>query len=221
MPVGTNSFSFSALAFENRHRTGSPSVIGPLEALVKALKRLPGVGEKTATRYAFYILNAKKEEIRELIKTISDVKGKLRLCSRCFHLTDIDPCPICSDMRRDVSRLCVVETSVDLMAIEKAGHFRGVYHVLHGLLSPLDAIGPDDIRLSELIERVQEEKVTEVILALNPTVEGESTTSYIRDRLKESGAIVSRIAYGIPVGGSLEYADPLTLSRALDNRKEL
>ncbi|MGB6064738.1 MAG: recombination mediator RecR [Desulfomonilaceae bacterium] len=196
-------------------------MIGPLEALVKALKRLPGVGEKTATRYAFYILNAKKEDIQELIKTIRDVKEKLRLCSKCFHLTDVDPCPICSDARRDASRLCVVETSVDLMAIEKAGHFRGLYHVLHGLLSPLDAIGPDDIRLSELLERVQKEEISEVILALNPTVEGESTASYIRDRLKGSGAIVSRIAYGIPVGGSLEYADPLTLARALDNRKEL
>ena len=196
-------------------------MIGPLEALVKALKRLPGVGEKTATRYAFYILNAQKKEILELIKAIGDVKEKLRLCSRCFHLTDVDPCPICSDTRRDSTRLCVVETSVDLMAIEKAGHFRGLYHVLHGLLSPLDAIGPEDIRLSELLERVQKEKIAEVILALNPTVEGESTAAYIRDRLKGIEAIVTRIAYGIPVGGSLEYAYPLTLTRALDNRKEL
>ena len=196
-------------------------MIGPLEILVKALKRLPGVGEKTATRFAFYMLNAKKEEIGELIRAIRDVKEKLSLCSRCFHLTDVDPCPICSDSKRDASRLCVVETPLDLMAIEKAGHFKGLYHVLHGLLSPLDAIGPDDIRFSELLERVQKDKIAEVILALNPTVEGESTAGYIRDRLKDSGTIVSRIAYGIPVGGSLEYADPLTLSRALDNRKEL
>jgi recombination protein RecR len=196
-------------------------LIGPLEILVKALKRLPGVGEKTAMRFAFYMLNAKKEEIGELIRAIRDVKEKLRLCSRCFHLTDVDPCPICSDSRRDASRLCVVETPLDLMAIEKVGNFKGLYHVLHGLLSPLDAIGPDDIRFSELLERVQKDKIAEVILALNPTVEGESTAGYIRDRLKDSGTIVSRIAYGIPVGGSLEYADPLTLSRALDNRKEL
>jgi recombination protein RecR len=196
-------------------------LIGPLEILVKALKRLPGVGEKTATRFAFYMLNAKKEEIGELIRAIRDVKEKLRLCSHCFHLTDVDPCSICSDSKRDATRLCVVETPLDLMAIEKAGHFKGLYHVLHGLLSPLDAIGPDDIRFSELLERVQKHKIAEVILALNPTVEGESTAGYIRDRLKGSGAIVSRIAYGIPVGGSLEYADPLTLSRALDNRKEL
>jgi recombination protein RecR len=196
-------------------------LIGPLEILVKALKRLPGVGEKTATRFAFYMLNAKKEEIGELIRAIRDVKEKLRLCSRCFHLTEVDPCSICSDSKRDASRLCVVETPLDLMAIEKAGHFKGLYHVLHGLLSPLDAIGPDDIRFSELLDRVQKNKIAEVILALNPTVEGESTAGYIRDRLKGTGAIVSRIAYGIPVGGSLEYADPLTLSRALDNRKEL
>jgi recombination protein RecR len=196
-------------------------LIGPLEILVKALKRLPGVGEKTATRFAFYMLNAKKDEIRELISAIRDVKEKLRLCSRCYHLTDVDPCPICSDSKRDASRLCVVETPLDLMAIEKAGYFRGLYHVLHGLLSPLDAIGPEDIRFSELLERVHQDKIAEVILALNPTVEGESTAGYIRDRLKGSGTIVSRIAYGIPVGGSLEYADPLTLSRALDNRKEL
>jgi recombination protein RecR len=196
-------------------------LIGPLETLVKALKRLPGVGEKTATRFAFYMLNAEKEEIGELTRAIRDVKEKLRLCSRCFQLTDVDPCPICSDLKRDASRLCVVETPLDLMAIEKAGHFRGLYHVLHGLLSPLDAIGPDDIRFSELLKRVEKEKIAEVILALNPTVEGESTAGYIRDRLKGSGIVVSRIAYGIPVGGSLEYADPLTLSRALDNRKEL
>jgi len=196
-------------------------VIGPLDALIKSLKRLPGVGEKTATRYAFYILNAEKEEVRELTRTILDVKEKLQLCSRCFHLTDTDPCTICSDKRRDPSRICVVETPLDLMAVEKAAYFRGMYHVLHGVLSPLDAIGPDDIRLSELIDRAEKEKITEIILALNPTVEGEATAAYLRDRLKDTGVLVSRIAYGIPIGGSLEYADPLTLTRALDNRKEM
>jgi recombination protein RecR len=196
-------------------------VIGPLDALIKALKRLPGVGEKTATRYAFYILNAPDNEIRDLTTTILNVKEKLRLCSQCFHLTDTDPCQICSDQRRDPSRLCIVETPLDLMAVEKAAHFRGRYHVLHGVLSPLDAIGPDDIRLPELLNRVKAEQITEVIIALNPTVEGEATATYIRDRLKDSGVLVSRIAYGIPIGGSLEYADPLTLTRALDNRKEM
>lgn len=192
-----------------------------MEDLIRALKRLPGVGEKTATRYAFYILNADEEEIHEFISAVRDVKKNLRLCSQCFHLTDVDPCRICSDSRRDQSRVCVVETPVDLMAIEKAGHFRGLYHVLHGVLSPLDAIGPTDIRINELLGRVQSGNVTEVILALNPTVEGEATASYIRDRLKETGITVSRIAYGIPMGSSLEYTDPLTLSRALENRTRL
>ncbi|HMK35922.1 MAG TPA: recombination mediator RecR [Desulfomonilaceae bacterium] len=196
-------------------------MIGPLEALIRALKKLPGVGEKTATRYAFYFLNADREEIQELISSIRDVKKNLRLCSVCFHLTDVDPCEMCSDSRRDASRVCVVETPLDLMAIEKAGHFRGRYHVLHGVLSPLDAIGPKDIRIQELLDRVQTEKIAEVILALNPTVEGEATSTYIRDKLKDSGATVSRIAYGIPIGSSLEYTDPLTLSRALENRTRL
>ncbi len=196
-------------------------MVGPLEDLVNALKRLPGVGEKTATRYAFYVMNANEAEIEELVRAVRDVKQKLQLCSRCFHLTDVDPCEICSNAKRDASRVCVVETPMDLMAIEKAGHFQGIYHVLHGVLSPLDAIGPSDIRLSELLERVGNENIQEVILALNPTVEGESTAAYIGERLKGSGVIVSRIAYGIPIGGSLEYSDPLTLSRALENRKKM
>jgi recombination protein RecR len=196
-------------------------MVGPLEDLIVALKRLPGVGEKTATRYAFYVMNANQGEIEDLILALRNVKQKLRLCSRCFHLTDVDPCEICSNPKRDTNRLCVVETPMDLMAIEKAGHFQGLYHVLHGVLSPLDAIGPSDIRISELLDRVRDEKTQEVILALNPTVEGESTAMYIGERLKGSGVTVSRIAYGIPVGGSLEYSDPLTLSRALENRKRL
>jgi recombination protein RecR len=196
-------------------------VIGPLEALIKALKKLPGVGEKTATRYAFYILNAPGEEIQSLISSVKAVKANLKLCSSCFHLTDIDPCNICADRKRDDSVICVVETPLDLMAIEKGGNFRGLYHVLHGVLSPLDAIGPEDIRLTELIKRVRDGSVKEVVLALNPTVEAEATTGFIRDQIKDYGVIVSRIAYGIPIGGSLEYTDPLTLTRALDNRTEL
>lgn len=196
-------------------------MIGPLDTLIQALKRLPGVGEKTATRYAFYVLNAEKKEIEALLGAIRDVKAKLRLCSICFHLTDVDPCSICSDPRRDASRICVVETPLDLLAIEKAGHFKGLYHVLHGLLAPLDAIGPEDIRLAELLQRASDQKVNEVILALNPTVEGESTATFIRDQLRSVHVEISRIAYGIPVGGTLEYADPLTLTRALDNRTKL
>jgi recombination protein RecR len=196
-------------------------MVGPLEDLIRALKRFPGVGEKTATRYAFYMLNTSMDDIQDLVRAIKDVKDKLRLCSRCFHLTDRDPCDICSDQRRDPSRICVVETPLDLMAVEKAAHFRGVYHVLHGVLSPLDAIRPGDIRVSELFDRVKKDQVAEVILALNPTVEGEATASYIRDQLADRDVVVTRIAYGIPVGGSLEYTDPLTLARSLDNRKKL
>jgi recombination protein RecR len=192
-----------------------------LEALIKALKKLPGVGEKTATRYAFYFLNTDAAEIQALVAAIREVKKTLRLCSTCFNLTDVDPCGICSDPKRDASRICVVETPLDLMAIEKAGFFRGVYHVLHGALSPLDAIGPADIRIRELVKRVREQLVKETILALNPTVEGEATVAYITEKLRGSGAVVTRIAYGIPVGGTLEFADPLTLSRALDNRQEV
>lgn len=196
-------------------------MVGPLERLIRALKRLPGVGDKTATRYAFAILHAPQDEVQELVKTINDVRVNLRLCSTCFHLTDVDPCAICSDPKRDSSRLLVVENPLDLMAVEKAGTFKGLYHVLQGVLSPLDAIGPDDIRVTELVDRVASGTITEVILALNPTVEGEATASYIHQRLTDSPAKVSRIAYGIPIGGSLEYTDPLTLSKALDNRKEL
>jgi recombination protein RecR len=196
-------------------------LISPLEKLIKCLKKFPGVGEKTATRYAFFILNANPGEIDDLIKAIETVKKDLRLCSRCFHLTDQDLCDICSDQRRDQSRICVVESPLDLMAVEKSGQFKGVYHVLHGVMSPLDGIGPEEIRLNELVSRVKQNGVKEVILALNPTVEGEATASFIRDQLKETGVSVSRIAYGIPVGGSLEYADPLTLFRAFEHRTKI
>jgi recombination protein RecR len=196
-------------------------LISPLEKLVKSLKKFPGVGEKTATRYAFFILNADQHEIDELVRNIEIVKRDLRLCSECFHLTDRELCDICGDTRRDTSRICVVETPLDLLAVEKSGDFKGIYHVLHGVMSPLDGIGPEEIRLNELVRRANEENVKEVILALNPTVEGEATASFIRDQLKETNVVISRIAYGIPVGGSLEYADPLTLSRAFEQRTKL
>ena len=194
---------------------------GPLETLIAALKRFPGVGEKTATRYAFYILNERKHEIQDFIDAIRDVKQKLRLCSTCYNLTDRDPCAICSDRKREKSRILVVETPLDLIAVENSRIYHGIYHVLHGVLSPLDAIGPEDIRLAELINRAQSGRIKEIILALNPTVEGESTATYIRDQLQDISVKVSRIAFGIPIGGALEYADPLSLSVALDNRKEI
>ena len=196
-------------------------MISPLEKLIKSLKKFPGVGEKTATRYAFFILNADQREIGELVRNIEIVKRDLRLCSQCFHLTDRELCDICGDTRRDTSRICVVETPLDLLAVEKSGDFRGIYHVLHGVMSPLDGIGPEEIRLNELVRRTNEGNVKEVILALNPTVEGEATASFIRDQLKETNVVISRIAYGIPIGGSLEYADPLTLTRAFEQRTKL
>ena len=196
-------------------------MINPLNSLITALKQLPGVGEKTALRYAFHILNANPDDIRELLGSIKRVREELRLCSSCFNLTDIDPCVICSDPKRDSGRLCVVETPLDLMSVEKSGRFKGVYHVIHGLLSPLDAIGPDDIRLKDLIDRVESGDIKEIILALNPTIEGEATANYLAQKVRSKNVKVSRIAYGIPIGGSLEYADPLTMSRALENRTEI
>ncbi len=194
---------------------------GPLDTLISALKRFPGVGEKTATRYAFYILNERENEIQDLIDAIRDVKQKLRLCSTCYNLTDRDPCEICSNRKREKSRILVVETPLDLIAVENSRIYFGIYHVLHGVLSPLDAIGPEDIRLAELIDRAHSGRIKEIILALNPTVEGEATATYIRDQLQNASVKVSRIAFGIPIGGTLEYADPLSLSMALDNRKEI
>ncbi len=196
-------------------------MVGPLKTLIASLRKLPGVGEKTATRYAFYILNADPEEVREFADSIRDVKARLRLCSVCFNLTDVDPCMICSNPRRDTSKICVVESPLDLIVIEQSGYFRGLYHVLHGVLSPLDAIGPADIRLAELLDRVSSSDITEIILAMNPTVEAESTASYIRDKIRDSQKAVTRIAYGIPMGGALEFTDPLTLAKSLENRKRI
>jgi recombination protein RecR len=194
---------------------------GPLERLIRALKKLPGVGEKTATRYAFHFLNTDIKEIDLLVSALRQLKEDLKLCSICFNLTETEVCEVCSNARRDVSRICVVETPLDLMAIEKAGYYKGLYHVLHGVLSPLDAIGPDDIKLPELIKRIEQNGIAEIIIALNPTVEGEATASHIRDRLQGKSVKITRIAYGIPMGGSLEYSDPLTLSKAFENRSEL
>ena len=193
----------------------------PLESLVTAFKKLPGVGERTALRYAFHLLNARKEEVNDLVAAIRRVREELKLCSSCFNLTDGDPCYICSDPKREKTKICVVETPLDLIAVEKSGRFRGIYHVLHGLLSPLDAVGPDDIKVRELLRRLDAGAVTEVILAFNPSVEGEATASFLAEKVKRKGVMVTRIAYGIPMGASLEYTDPLTLTRAFENRREM
>ncbi len=193
----------------------------PIDHLIESLTRLPGIGRKTASRLAFHILRSTPVEARELAKAILDVKEKIHLCSICFNLTDEDPCRICHDERRSNELLCVVENPNDLAAIENTGTFSGRYHVLHGAISPLEGVGPDDLKIKELLERIQKEKILEVILATNPTVEGGATSLYLTDLLKPTGKRVTRIAYGIPMGGEIEYSDGMTLSKALEGRREL
>ncbi len=193
----------------------------PIDQLIESLTRLPGIGRKTASRLAFHILRSSPIEARELAEAILDVKEKIRLCSVCFNLTDEDPCRICHDERRSTELLCVVENPNDLVAIENTGTFNGRYHVLHGAISPLEGIGPEDLKIKELLERIHKEKILEVILATNPTVEGGATSLYLSDLLKPTGKRVTRIAYGIPMGGEIEYSDGMTLSKALEGRREL
>ena len=193
----------------------------PIDHLIEALAKLPGIGRKTASRLAFHILRSSLSEAQALAGAILDVKEKIRLCSICFNLTDEDPCHICKDERRNKEILCVVEGPNDLIAIENTGEFKGIYHVLHGTISPLEGIGPEDIKIKELMERLHQEKVVEVILATNPTVEGGATALYLTDLIKPLGVKVSRIAYGIPMGGEIEYSDGMTLSKALEGRREV
>ena len=192
-----------------------------IDHLIEVLTKLPGIGRKTASRLAFHILRSSPSEAHELARAIIDVKEKIHLCSVCFNLTDEDPCPICQDEKRNREILCVVEGPNDLMAIENTGAFQGRYHVLHGTLSPLEGIGPEDIKIKELMERIQHEGITEVILATNPTVEGGATALYLIEQIKPLGIKVTRIAYGIPMGGEIEYVDGMTLSKALEGRREV
>ncbi len=193
----------------------------PIDHLIEALTRLPGIGRKTASRLAFHILRSNSSEAQELAKAILDVKEKIRLCSACFNLTDEDPCRICQDERRAREVLCVVEGPNDLIAIENTGDFNGRYHVLHGTISPLEGIGPDDLKIRELLERLQKENISEVILATNPTVEGGATALYLSNLIKPFSIKVTRIAYGIPMGSEIEYSDGMTLSKALEGRREV
>ena len=193
----------------------------PIDHLIEALTRLPGIGKKTASRLAFHILRSSLSEARDLARAILDVKEKIHLCSICFNLTDEDPCQICQDERRSLDILCVVEGPNDLIAVENTGAFKGRYHVLHGTISPLEGVGPDDIKIKELMERLQKEKISEVILATNPTVEGGTTALYLTDLIKPLGVKVTRIAYGIPMGSEIEYSDGMTLSKALEGRREI
>src|SRR5512138_308221 len=194
------------------------AVADPIARLVKELARLPGIGEKTAQRLAFHILDAGPELAGDLAAAITSVVRDVRCCSSCQTLTDRDPCPICADPERDPKILCVVEAVPDLVAVERTHEFRGRYHVLHGALSPLDGVGPGDLKVRELLLRLEHASVEEVVIATNPDVEGEATALYLTKLLKPLGIKVTRIAQGIPMGGDLEYADQVTLARALAGR---
>ena len=195
----------------------SPSI----EKLIEAFEKLPSIGNKTAVRLAFYILNCTEEETNEFIKSIQDAKKNLKYCSKCYNISDTDPCPICSNPKRDQDTICVVEDVRDVVAMERTHEFKGVYHVLHGSISPMNGIGPDDIKIKELLARLMDGTVKEVILATNPRVEGEATAMYISKLIKPLGIKVTRIAHGIPVGGDLEYTDEITLIKAMEGRREI
>ncbi len=193
----------------------------PIERLVDALRRLPGIGEKSATRLAFYLLGAPEPQVLELADAIARLRKDIVLCEQCFDLTQVSPCPLCRDPRRDHALLCVVEEPADRAAVESSGGFNGLYHVLGGVLAPIEGVGPGDLRLAELEQRVRRGEVREVILATNPNAEGDATAHYIAERLRASGVRLTRIAYGMPLGGDLEYTDHITVGRSLANRREI
>lgn len=192
-----------------------------IEKLIESFEKLPSIGNKTAARLAFHILDATEEETNEFVQAILDAKKNLKYCSGCYNITDTDPCPICSNQNRDHTIICVVEDVRDVVAMERTHEFKGIYHVLHGSISPMNGVGPDDIKIKELLSHLMGEEVKEIILATNPRVEGEATAMYISKLVKPLGIKVTRIAHGIPVGGDLEYTDEVTLSKALEGRREL
>lgn len=198
-----------------------PGFAEPMARLIDELKKLPGVGAKSAQRLAFHILRASEDDAAALAAAIRDVKERVRLCSRCNNITDIDPCVYCSSPTRNLRLVCVVEEPTNIAAVEKTRHFNGVYHVLHGSLSPLHGVGPDQLRIANLVHRVDGGEVDEVILATNPTVEGEATAVYLSSLLKRPSLKVTRIATGIPVGSDIEYADEVTMMKAMEGRREL
>ena len=195
----------------------SPSI----EKLIESFEKLPSIGHKTAIRLAFHMLDMTDEEITEFTTSITDAKKKLKYCSTCFNISDTDPCPICSNPKRDQSTICVVEDVRDIMAMERTHEYKGVYHVLHGTISPMNGIGPDEIKIKELLNRIRNNDIKEVIIATNPRVEGEATAMYLSKLIKPLGIKATRIAHGIPVGGDLEYTDEITLTKALEGRREL
>jgi recombination protein RecR len=193
----------------------------PIERLIEHLSRLPGIGKKTATRLAFFLLNSRQIYVSDLSRSIGEIKEKIRLCSTCYNITDVDPCHICRDERRDRSVLCVVEEPSHLMVIESAypGTYR--YHILHGVINPIEGIGPEEIRIPEMKERIIREGIKELIIATNPTIEGNTTAHYIAEMTKSFDVRITRIASGIPIGGDIVYIDPLTIKSAIDNRRNV
>lgn len=193
----------------------------PIAKLIDSFMKLPGIGPKTATRLAFYVVEMKDDDVLEFGRALVNAKRQLTYCSECQNITDRDPCYIFNDSSRDRSTICVVQDPKDVVAMEKMKEYRGLYHVLHGALSPVDGIGPEDIKVTELIQRLKNEEIKEVILATDPTIEGEATAMYLSRLIKPSGIKTSRIAHGLPMGGDLEYADEVTLSKAIEGRREL
>ncbi|WP_078393298.1 recombination mediator RecR [Shouchella patagoniensis] len=194
----------------------------PIAKLIEGFTRLPGIGPKTASRLAFHVLDMKEDDVLDFAKALVHAKRDLTYCSQCHNITDSDPCQICSDSHRDQTMICVIQESRDLIAMEKMREYTGLYHVLQGAISPMDGIGPEDIKVAELIKRLQtNEEVQEVIIATNPTIEGEATAMYMSRLIKPTGIKVTRLAHGLPVGGDLEYADEVTLSKAIEGRREL
>lgn len=193
----------------------------PVAKLIEEFSKLPGIGKKTAQRLAFHVLNMNDEDANDLANSIISAKKNIRHCSVCSNLTDRDPCMICSSNRRDKEVICVLEDPRDVVAMERTREFNGLYHILHGSISPMEGVGPEDIKIKELLLRLQKDPVKEIILATNPNIEGEATAMYISKLLKPMGIKVTRIAHGIPVGGDLEYADEVTLSKALEGRREI
>ena len=196
---------------------GGQGPAGPVAKLIDQFHKLPGIGPKTAQRLTYYLVRMPEEEAKDLAEAIISVKDKISLCSKCFNITESDPCNICSDTRRDISSICVVEEAMDIVSLERTGSYNGLYHVLHGAISPMNGIGPDELKIQALLGRI--DNVSEIILATNPNIEGEATAMYIHRLLDPFGISITRPARGLPVGGDLEYADDLTLGRALEGRE--
>ncbi|MBC7265247.1 MAG: recombination protein RecR [Chloroflexi bacterium] len=193
----------------------------PVGRLIDELSRLPGIGPKTASRLTYYLLRVPEDQVRSLARAIQELRERTVFCAKCFNISEANPCPICSDPTRDNSLICVVEEPLDVLAIERTGEYRGLYHVLHGVISPMDGIGPGELRIAELLARLRDGGVKEVVLATNPSLEGENTAMYLARQIRPLGIRVSSLARGLPVGADLEYADVVTLARALEGRREM